>query len=140
MINFLLLFLDFIKEVVKRTEALYFIEKALNSVAQGDENNSIMIKSFFIRFLGLIFEKTNNTFHYENLLPLLKHKNDTVISDHNPSIQDALIFCLSCISRKCDGALWFVSQSKYVCLIYHYVFKYIEKIYLLFVMCNFFVI
>lgn len=126
MINFLLFFLDFIREVVKRTEALYFIEKALNSAVQRDETNSMMIKSFFIRFLGLIFEKTENTFHYEKLLPLLKYTNGTIISDHNPSIEDALLFCLSCISRKYDGALWFIDQSKYVCLIYHHEFKYTE--------------
>lgn len=102
---------DFFTELIKRTEALCMIEKVLPSITLKNENHSALIKSFVIRFLGLVFKSTDKTFPYEKILPLFKNKHGTIITDHIPTIQDALLFCLACVTTQLEGALWFINEN-----------------------------
>lgn len=94
------------------------IEKVLDSLILQNENYFTVIKSFVIRFLGLIFKNAEGTFTYDKITPLFKDANGAIRTDHIPSIEDALLFCLSCITKQYEGALWFVKESKYCILLY----------------------
>lgn len=104
--------LDFIKELVQKTIALSLIEKVSFSIVAQDNHYAVPIRTFTIRFLGLILDNPEEIFPFEKILPLFKNEYDKVITNHIPSVQAALLDCLSCVTKQFKGAMWFINHGK----------------------------